>query len=174
MNFVILGNPLYKWILFILTATASYIILKILTNSLKKQFSKKLPGSLNKSISYILIIFQQTKLFFLLILSIYIGTAWLTLPEKIFLYLRTIIIFVSWIQVGIWLNEIIGNYINLRSNQAEDGENRTTMNALKTILKIVLWSIIFILIIDNIPDCFHIFFNASFPNQAGWNFSNFP
>ncbi len=151
MNFVILGNPVFKWLLFILTATASYIILKILTNSLKKQLSKKLPGSLSKSISYILIIFQKTKLFFLLVLSIYIGAAWLTLPEKILLYLRTIFIFASWIQIGIWLNEIIVNYINLKSNQTEDGEDRTTMNALKTILKIVLWSIIFILIVDNIP-----------------------
>jgi len=151
MNFVILGNPVFKWLLFILTAAASYIILKILTNSLKKQLSKKLPGSLSKSISYILIIFQKTKLFFLLVLSIYIGAAWLTLPEKILLYLRTIFIFASWIQIGIWLNEIIVNYINLKSNQTKDGEDRTTMNALKTILKIVLWSIIFILIVDNIP-----------------------
>ncbi len=151
MNFEILGNPLSKWIIFLLTATVSYIILKVLTNSLKKQLSKKLPGSLNKSITYILIIFQKTNLFFLLILSIYIGTAWLTLPEKIFLYLRTIVIFVSWIQVGIWLNEIIVNFINLKSNQAQNSEDRTTMNALKTILKIVLWSIIFILLVDNIP-----------------------
>ena len=151
MNFEILGNPLSKWIIFLLTATVSYFILKVLTNSLKKQLSKKLPGSLNKSITYILIIFQKTNLFFLLILSIYIGTAWLTLPEKIFLYLRTIIIFAIWIQVGIWANGAIVNYINLKSNQTANGEDRTTMNALKTILKIVLWSIIFILLVDNIP-----------------------
>ncbi len=151
MNFEILGNPLSKWIIFLLTATVSYIILKVLTNSLKKQLNKKLPGSLNKSITYILIIFQKTNLFFLLILSIYIGTAWLTLPEKIFLYLRTIIIFAIWIQVGIWANGAIVNYINLKSNQTANGEDRTTMNALKTILKIVLWSIIFILLVDNIP-----------------------
>jgi small-conductance mechanosensitive channel len=151
MNYEILGNPLYKWIFFLLTALVSYAILKILTNVLKKQLSKKLPGNLNKSISYILIVFQKTKLFFLLTLSIYIGTTWLTLPEKIFLYLRTFAIFVFWIQVGIWLNEIIVNYINLKSNQTENGEDRTTMSALKTILKIVLWSIIFILVVDNIP-----------------------
>jgi small-conductance mechanosensitive channel len=107
--------------------------------------------SLKESLSYFVVIFQQTKLFFLLILSIYIGTIWLTLPDKVSLYLRTIVIFAIWIQVGIWANELIANYINLKNNQTENGEDRTTMNALKTILKTVLWSIIFILLVDNIP-----------------------
>lgn len=151
MNFEFYGNTVWKWLLFFVTALLSYILLKILTNTLKKYLNEKIPVSLKKSLSYFVVIFQQTKLFFLLILSIYIGTIWLTLPDKVSLYLRTIVIFAIWIQVGIWANELIANYINLKSNQTENGEDRTTMNALKTILKIVLWSIIFILLVDNIP-----------------------
>lgn len=151
MNFEFYGNTVWKWLLFFVTALLSYILLKILTNTLKKHLNEKIPVSLKESLSYFVVIFQQTKLFFLLILSIYIGTIWLTLPDKVSLYLRTIVIFAIWIQVGIWANELIANYINLKSNQTENGEDRTTMNALKTILKIVLWSIIFILLVDNIP-----------------------
>lgn len=151
MDFLLLGNTLLNWLLFLLTASVSYIVLKVLVNILRDQLGKKIAQTKNNTLSYFLSVFNKTKLFFLLTLSIYIGTIWLTLSEKPGIYLRTIVIFAVLIQLGIWLNEIIGNYVNIKSDQSATGENRTTMNALKTILKIVLWSIIFILLVDNIP-----------------------
>ncbi len=151
MNFIILGNTLLNWIFFLLTVSLSYILLKVLTNTFREQLGKKISQTSNNTLSYFQCIFDKTKLFFLLSISIYIGSLWLTLSTKPGVFLRTIVIFAVLIQVGIWLNEIIGNYVNIKSDLAVTGENRTTMNALKTILKIVLWSIIFILLMDNIP-----------------------
>ena len=56
-----------------------------------------------------------------------------------------------WIQIGIWANHSVVNFIDHRNQIESDGEDKTTMNALKTILRIVLWSIVLILVIDNIP-----------------------
>jgi small-conductance mechanosensitive channel len=46
---------------------------------------------------------------------------------------------------------VIIKFIDIRNLKETNGEDKTTMNALKTILRIVLWSIVFILVIDNIP-----------------------
>ncbi|HSM26269.1 MAG TPA: mechanosensitive ion channel family protein [Anaerolineaceae bacterium] len=151
MNFVIFENHLLNWLYFILTVIGSYIALKFLINSIKNQMEKRFSKNSKGSISYLLIIFRQTKLFFLIIISIFIGSIWIKLPEGLGIYLRTIVFFAVWIQIGIWVNEFIINYINIRNNKNNDSEDKTTMNALKTVLRIVLWSIIFIMLVDNIP-----------------------
>ena len=56
-----------------------------------------------------------------------------------------------WLQIGIWVNHVFIKWVDIRNQQGANGEDKTTMNALKTILRIVLWSIILILVIDNIP-----------------------
>lgn len=151
MNFLLFENPFLNWLLFILSSVASYIALKILINTITNQMEKIFSKNLKISSSYILIIFKQTKLFFLVIISIFLGSIWLSLPEEIGVYLRTIVIFAVWIQIGIWVNEFINNYIDIRNNRNVGSEEKTTMNALKTVLRIVLWSIIFIMLVDNIP-----------------------
>jgi small-conductance mechanosensitive channel len=151
MNFVIFENPLLTWLFAILTALVSYFILKVVINIVRNQLEKGISKNSLTSVSYILIFFKQTKFFFLVIVSIFIGSFWLNLPEKPALYLNTIVVIAAWIQIGIWANGLINNYIYLRNNQTTNGEDKTTMNALKTILRIVLWSIVFILVLDNIP-----------------------
>ena len=56
-----------------------------------------------------------------------------------------------WLQVGIWANHLILKFIEVRNLRDTSGEDKTTMNAIKTVLRIVLWSIVLILVIDNIP-----------------------
>ena len=151
MNFILFENPMVNWFFFILTSVGSYIGLKFLINTFNSQMEKKFSKNSRVSISYIRIIFKQTKLFFLVIVSIFIGSVWIKLPSDLGVYLRTIVFFAVWIQIAIWINEFINNYIDIRNNKNNDSEEKTTMNALKTVLRIVLWSIIFIMLVDNIP-----------------------
>ena len=151
MNFVVLENPLLNWFLFILTAIGCYLVSRMLINTIKNKMEMKFSKTEKFSISYILILFKQTKLFFLVIISLFIGSIWINLPGNLAIYFRTIVFFAIWIQIGIWANELIINYIDIRNNKNVDSEEKTTMNALKTVLRIVLWSIIFIMLVDNIP-----------------------
>lgn len=151
MNFVVLENPLLNWFFFILTAIGCYIASRMLINTIKSKMEIKYSKTAKFSISYLLILFKQTKLFFLVIFSLFIGSIWIYLPGDLAIYFRTIVFFAIWIQIGIWANELINNYIDIRNNKNVDSEEKTTMNALKTVLRIVLWSIIFIMLVDNIP-----------------------
>jgi len=144
-------NSLLTWLVAIVTLIGLYLLLVIIVKLSKKRFSIIFKRSSNNSLLYFLSILEHTKQFFLLVLCFYIAIAWLSLPEKIFLYIRTLFMIMFWVQVGIWVNHLIIKSIEIRSHQNADGEDKTTLNALKTVLRIVTWSIVLILVIDNIP-----------------------
>lgn len=150
-DIVIWENSLISW----LRASGSFIgvylffviILKLVRSRLIAVLKKneKLPSF------YFLSFLEHTRNFFLLVLSLYIASIWLSLAEKPSLYLKTIFMIALWLQVGIWANHLILKFIEVRNLRDTSGEDKTTMNAIKTVLRIVLWSIVLILVIDNIP-----------------------
>jgi small-conductance mechanosensitive channel len=151
LNYVIWGNSLTSWLLAISTFIFSYILLKLLINIFIKNLEKRKLKKGKPSDSLVLTFLTQTKTFFVIVLSLYLASIWLTLQEKPALNLRTIFMILLWVQVGIWVNYLLVEFINLRNNKDTSGDDKTTLNALKTVLRIVLWSIIFILVVDNIP-----------------------
>jgi len=148
---VIWENSLLSWLRALITFVGIYLFLVILLKLAKNRFKAFLKKNDKLSSSYILTFLDHTKIFFLLLLSLYIASIWVFLSEKPDTYLKTIFMIVFWIQMGIWVNHLITKFIDNRNLKGTNGEDKTTLNALKTVLRIVLWSIVLILVIDNIP-----------------------
>ena len=151
LDVVIWENPINSWLLAAATFIGLYLVLTILVKLVISRLNALIERRQKSSVIYILSFLQHTKHFFVLILSLYVSTVWVSLPENIFLYLRTFFMIAFWLQVGIWANHVFIKLVDIRSKQGANGEDETTMNALKTVLKIAIWSIVLILAIDNIP-----------------------
>ncbi len=150
-DFEIWGNTIFSWLSALVTFIGLYLLLTILIKLATSRINTMYKKNKKATYSYILTFLVKTKNLFVLILSIYIASVWLVIADKPSLYLRTLFMVAFWIQIGIWANHSVVNFIDHRNQIESDGEDKTTMNALKTILRIVLWSIVLILVIDNIP-----------------------
>lgn len=151
LNYVIWGNSLTSWLLGLSTFVFSFFFLKLVINILIKNIEKLREKIKQVSDPLLLTFLKHTRVFFLIALSLYIASIWINLEELPGLYLRTIFMITFWVQSGIWLNYLLIEFINLRNTKDANGDDKSTLSALKTVLRIVLWSIIFILVVDNIP-----------------------
>ena len=56
----------------------------------------------------------------------------------------------AFIQVGVWVSSGLQIWLEHYRKIEEDGANRTTMNALSFVGRLILWVVIFLLVIDNL------------------------
>lgn len=95
---------------------------------------------------------ERTKIIFLFFVALWLSTLNLTLPTKINDFIRTAIIIASLIQAALWglglIDYIIGRKLTV--NTEDPAADQTTTSALKLVAKIVLWSIVVLLILENI------------------------
>ena len=150
-DIIFLGNSLLLWVLALLIFIGVFLILQAISKliGVRIRSAQKKGKTLNRST--FLIIVHQTKTIFILVLSLYIASSLLTLSDKVTLYIKTAFIIVFWIQVGIWASQVLAHVISQKNLSDGGSGDVTKMNALKTVLRVALWSIILLLVVDNIP-----------------------
>jgi small-conductance mechanosensitive channel len=101
----------------------------------------------------IVAIARTTKGLILLLLSIYVGSLLLSLGPNVRLWMRSTGTILLLIQVGIWGNALLNHWIEYYS--AQNGETNAagvgTARLLTFLGRIVLYSVVLLLILDNIP-----------------------
>lgn len=148
-----LGNTLARWLvagLITLGVMASVSAWRWLTNLRTQRlairtntFLDEVPGTMARSTSRPLVI----------LIALYVGSLALILPAATALPLRAFGVIVFLIQAGIWGNALITRWAdryreqNLSTNAAGVG----TARLLSTIARIVLYSVLLLLILDNLP-----------------------
>jgi small-conductance mechanosensitive channel len=95
---------------------------------------------------------KKVKNIILLLLAIFIGSFFLSLPEKITGILHKIIIISLLIQTGITGTTLVQFWVDRykKRKMAEDAASVTTFTALGFLLRLVLWSILLLLALDNL------------------------
>ncbi|MFN2215578.1 MAG: mechanosensitive ion channel family protein, partial [Anaerolineales bacterium] len=150
---VVYGNSLQRWMISLVV----FFVLFLLIGLGRRIFLKKLLSLVKETRTVIDDVFfnliKQTKTWFTLLLSLYIGSQFVTLPENISQIRNTLVALVVIIQMGFWGNGIINFWIVRQGFQKTkvDGETATNMNVMGYVLKVALWAVIVILFLDNIP-----------------------
>ncbi len=148
---MIFGNSLIMWVVALVTLLGVFLILEAITKISGIRLKTDQKKGIKSNRNYILVFIHQTKTIFILLLSIFIASTWLVLSDNISLFIRTIFIIVFWIQAGIWGTQLLSYLVTQKNALDGDNSDITKMNALKTVLRVVLWSVIFLLVVDNIP-----------------------
>ena len=137
----------------IVTMAVAIVLLVLKKYLLKKllKLAKKTPTDLD---DFVLKLIAGTRDLFLLALSIYIGTRLLELTDILQEIIHLLMVFILLLQVGLWINSLI-TYLIQRHTQKTEDENAasqaTTLSALGTVAKGVVWAVVVILALDNIP-----------------------
>ena len=145
---MIYGNKLSAWLLaggIFLLALLGLLIARRLFELHRKRLAQQQRSELNQ---LGVDLAARTRLLFLLILALYISAASLALPDRLASWLRLLVIISVLLQVAIWGLCLID--FLLRRRLRSDRGARTTVNILSLLAKIALWTIIVLLILENI------------------------
>ena len=146
---VFFGNELKTWLIALGVAVGSLLALRAVEQILIvriQRFTRKTHTIVDDVLVGAL---RKTKLLFLIIVSIYLGSRFLELPEKLASIDRTVLMVATWIQAGLWASAGLQIWLENYRATEQDGANRTTMNALSFLVRVALWATILLLILDN-------------------------
>jgi len=144
------GNEIQRWLIALGVAAGTLIVLRLIEQFLIVR-AQRLARKTQTAIDDVMIgSLRNTKLLYLLVVSIFAGSLWLDLEPNVRSVILQAVIIATLIQGGIWVNAGLQIWLEHYRKVEEDGANRTTMNALSFIGRLLLWVMIFLLVIDNL------------------------
>jgi small-conductance mechanosensitive channel len=146
------GNTLQDW----LTALAVVIALALLLHFAKRLVIARLAAWAQKTETRLddcaVEILAGTRFLFLLIIAFYFGSQYLELPPKPTRLITHFTVIALLLQVAMWGNRGIVLWLNdyLKRTRETDAASATTMSVLGFIARVALWSILLLMILDNL------------------------
>jgi small-conductance mechanosensitive channel len=146
------GNTVRAWLFALLLMALVTVVLRLLTGVILRRlsaFAKKTKTDLDDLVADLI---ARTKLFFLLIVSIYFATFALTLPQAATRVIGTVAMLALLIQAAIWASGFISFWLTrqMKRKLEEDAATATTFSALGFLTKLIVWSAVLLLVLDNL------------------------
>ena len=146
----IYGNAISAWLICIAVTIGTLVVLRLVEQVLIVRVQKLTRKTRTIIDDVVVGALRKTKLVYLLIISIFAGSFWLSLPPNVRSVLWRITVVATLIQGGVWVSSALQGWLeNYRKDEA-DGGHRMTMNALSFLGRIALWATILLLILDNL------------------------
>ena len=153
MNSVFLGNPLGDWMVALVAAAVVAAGLDAVKAILLRRLSAfvarnpddpRVAGALVAALS-------RTRLAVLMLVGLYAGASLLVLPERAQLVLSRVAIAAVLVQCAIWGDHAVRAWLaGTRARQAEDPDRVTSSAAIAFLLRVALWAIVGLMILDNL------------------------
>jgi small-conductance mechanosensitive channel len=147
-----LNNSIQGWLIAIFAALFLFSGLKIIIAVIRRKLKKLAPQTKTGINNLFLDILGRTNFFFLLFFAFFTASQLLDLPDNIKRIISTVFILGLLLQGGIWsigfINFITERYKNEKLKK--DAAGATTFSALGFLAKIVLWSVVLLLALDNL------------------------
>jgi len=144
------GNEIKTWLIALAVAIGTLVALRLVEQVLIVRV-ERLTQKTNTIIDDVIIgALRKTKLLYLLIVSIFVGSIWLSLPSEVRSPLWKVAIVATIIQAGIWVSTALQVWLENYSKDETDGADRMTMNALSFLGRIALWATVLLLVLDNL------------------------
>lgn len=149
----ILENSVQSWLIAVGLSLGIFLVLLFIRRILKRHLENLVKKSKMDLDDYLIPLLSQTRWFSILAVGLLIGSLALVLPTDIHNWLVRIIQIVLAMQVGFWGTGVISLYVErgVASRIQEDHtEDATTLDALGLIVKIALWVILSLIVLDNL------------------------
>jgi small-conductance mechanosensitive channel len=147
----ILGNTLLQWSLAFTALVLGFILLRLARRVATNRLAALASRTDTAWDDIIVEAIKKTRPLFLLMVSIFIASMFLQLPERALSIIRVAFIIFLLIQLGIWLTVITISIVEHYSKQtlAKNPAAATTMNAVGFISRIVIWSVVTLVALDS-------------------------
>jgi len=153
LNRTLLENTLDAWLIAVGIALAVFILMIVIKRLFQNRVKKLVEKTKLSADDFIIPLLDQTRWFSLLALGLLLGVQFLQLPGEVELWFDRVMRIILSIQVGFWGTGLISYYISRSVKEKIDldhGDDATTLDALGLILKIALWIILVLIILDNL------------------------
>jgi small-conductance mechanosensitive channel len=144
------GNEIQTWLISVAVAVGTLVALRLVEQVLIVRV-ERLTHQTHTIVDDVIIgALRKTKLIYLLIVSIFVGSIWLSLPADVRSVFWKVTIVATILQAGIWLSTALQIWLENYRRDETDGANRMTMNALSFLGRIALWATVLLLALDNL------------------------
>lgn len=146
------GNSVETWLIALGIIVVSFVILKVLQAIVARRLAAIAKTTITQLDDLVVAVIGKTKFLFVLVASLYAGTYVLVLPPAVHRIVATIFVLGLLLQVGFWGNALIGFWLNrmVKRRMAEDAASATTMSALGFLSRLILWSVVLLVGLDNV------------------------
>lgn len=147
------GNTLYTWLMAVLITVSVAVALVVTKHILVRRLTFLTRRTKTDLDDLIVDLLSKTRFFPILAVSVYAGLQQLTLSGALGRLLSIILLVILSIQGAIWVNALITYLVAryIRGKGEEDASAVTTANAIGFAARIILYAVILLLALDNIP-----------------------
>ncbi len=146
------GNPLFDWIIAAAVSIALAVVFHFLKHLLVRRLSTLAAKTATRLDDLAVDILSHTRFLFLLIIAFYFGSQYLELPPKPTRFIDHFTVIALLVQVAFWGNRGIALWLGdyLKRHKDTDASSATTMSILGFIARVALWSILVLMVLDNL------------------------
>jgi small-conductance mechanosensitive channel len=146
-----LGNRLTVWLAALVTAATVFLVLSILKRTIARRVLAWVKGTPTDLDDLVVDLFGRTWYLLVLAVSIYAGSLFLLLPQVESL-LSTVMVMLFLAQAAVWGTGLISYLVSRQIKKREaEAADVTALNAVGFIGKVLLWTAVVLLALDNIP-----------------------
>jgi small-conductance mechanosensitive channel len=152
-EYTIFGNSLQRWLLSICLIILVYLLLLLIKKVFEVHVSKWAANNNTQVDDFVVDLIVRTKKITMLVVALYIAVKVLTLNSGLSTFLRVATMLVLLLQSGFWASELITYLIQHQVSKRlkTDAGEATTLSALGTVAKGVVWCVLLVMALDNIP-----------------------
>jgi small-conductance mechanosensitive channel len=155
MNFfdeVYFGNTLHSWVTALVVAIGATILLSIVKRIVVHRLGILAQKTTTDIDDLVVDLLNRTRIYFLFAIGLYAGSHVLAMNSDVGDIRRTVVILLLLFQSAVWGNGLIAYLLGkmARTRLGGDSAGNTTVTALSFISKIVLWSVVLLLALENL------------------------
>lgn len=147
-----LQNDLHDWLIAVAVAVGSMLLLALLKRVVGHRFARMAERSKSQLDDDLVTVLGHTRGLFLFLLSLYFGLRFLELSADIGKIADSVIMISLFVQAGLWAGALLKLALDRygEKQRAENPAGVTTLSAIGFIGRLLLWSVVFLLTLDNL------------------------
>ena len=149
---IFFGNTLQTWLIALGVMCVAFLTLILIQKIILRRLSCLAKRTETQIDDLLLAVLSKTNLLFLFFVAVYIGSKFIVLQPNILKAGNKIFFVVVIIQIAFWVGRGISFVIsvNVRNRMADNAASTNTISVLGFISKLLLWSIVLLLVLDNL------------------------
>lgn len=146
------GNSVQQWLIALGVVIVSLLMLKFMRALLIRRLAAIAEKTETQVDDFLVEVFRKTRRFFVFILALYAGVQFVNLPASVVNVINIVVVITILLQVGFWGNAMITFLVGriAEARMTTDGASATTITALGFFGKVILWSVVLLVALDNV------------------------
>ena len=149
---VLLGNTVPEWAVAVGVALLAVIVLRSVQGVIRGRIARLAERTDTRWDDHVVHVISSTRLLFWLVVGGWLGAQLLDLTDSAQRWVRIVFVITLLFQAGLWggalVNSVLDDYRNRK--QEENPEDLTTLGLIGLAVRIVVWSVVVLLILDNL------------------------